>query len=344
MAERLRRYWSSFLRRPWHHKVAIALVLVLLVVAIVVATVQITGADEGGLDTLGPRSVPDPATRLALETRFAPILKLDSREQLVPIDLGSYVSATTLDERLGKRLTVLQDPPSLTTLPEFEDGCQPKFGCEYVLDLKNVEPTHSSPLDYRHIEEELLAKGARITVYASVTHYDDSGDDAVQYWFFYVYNYRLNDHESDWEEITVGVDHGGQPKKVLYSSHSTGFVHDWGEIETDGDHPVVYVAVGSHANYFHAGTHAVTISCPKLFKIRRICIRKRDIRDKSDGKGLTLLPANYQLAEFPDTTFVGSYGAWNYVEHKRLRADLTDPRTRGAFINPLLRLARGRPL
>jgi len=344
VAERLRRYWASFLRRPWHHKVAILLLLAALVAALVAATVQLVSEPDTGLNVGGPRSEPDPDTRLALETQFAPILKLDSRELLVPIDISSYLSTTTLDERQGKKLTVLQDSPSLTTLPETEDGCQAAFNCEYVLDVRGVEPTKSRPQDYREIQDKLLANGARLKVYAQVVRYDDSGDYGVQYWFLYIYNYRLNFHESDWEQITVGVDKDGTPKKALYSSHSTGFVRDWGDMEHDGDHPVVYVAVGSHANYFHAGTHAVTVSCPKLFKIRRICIRKRDIRDKSDGKGQLLLPVNYQVDEFPPQIFVGSYGAWNYVEHQRLRADLLDPRTRPAFINPLARLTKGKPL
>jgi hypothetical protein len=40
------------------------------------------------------------------------------------------------------------------------------------------------------------------------------------------------------------------PIACAYSAHHGGFRLHWELVETDGTHPVVYVANGSHANYF----------------------------------------------------------------------------------------------
>ena len=284
--------------------------------------------------------------RLSIEQRFAPILKLDSKELLVPIDIPTYVSTTSLDTRIKKVLKVFQKDPTVATLPTTDVTCFISAGCMYQLNVRGVEPPGSPPKAYGAIDKKLLADGARVNVYVHTLQYENTGDYALQYWFLYLYNYRLNNHESDWEQITVMLDKDQNPQKVLYSSHATGYVRDWSDIETDGDHPVVYVARGSHANYFHAGTHPVTLFCPKIFK-RSFCIEKRDIHDVSDGLGTTLVPGvSYDLTELPPPppVYIGSYGTGNYVLGHRANDLLADPRTRGACAESLARLEKGTEL
>jgi len=50
----------------------------------------------------GPRTIPPWDVRTALEQRFAPVLKLDSKELLLPIDIPTYVSTTSLDQRSAR--------------------------------------------------------------------------------------------------------------------------------------------------------------------------------------------------------------------------------------------------
>ena len=79
-------------------------------------------------------------------------------------------------------------------------------------------------------------------------------DEIVQYWEFY--NYDAFDHfvvsqwhQSDWEQVTVGVA-GGKPRFVGYSSHCFGTWLPWTRAQVSGGtHPVVWVAKGTHANY-----------------------------------------------------------------------------------------------
>ena len=91
----------------------------------------------------------------------------------------------------------------------------------------------------------------------------------ITYWFFYAYNdgpTRQN-HEGDWERITVELDPvTGQPMDAICSAHSNKHTEPtpFADLETyrdpatgvDTGRPLVYVASGSHASYPTAGTHA----------------------------------------------------------------------------------------
>jgi len=79
----------------------------------------------------------------------------------------------------------------------------------------------------------------------------------VHYWLFYVFDdwrsrgERLwQAHEADWETITVGLDDRLEPLFAAYSQHCSGTVRPWAKVQHGGSHPVAYVALGSHANYF----------------------------------------------------------------------------------------------
>lgn len=83
----------------------------------------------------------------------------------------------------------------------------------------------------------------------------------LQYHYFYAFNdWRLaangmNHHEGDWELVTVYLKND-LPYAVLFSQHRAGNMAYWRDVlrapDQDGNpstHPLVYVALGSHANY-----------------------------------------------------------------------------------------------
>jgi hypothetical protein len=112
--------------------------------------------------------------------------------------------------------------------------------------------------------------GGGPTVYGRVTQED--GEIVLQYWFFYYddlysYAYPPSDllwqaHEGDWEDVNVVLGDDGQPLYVGYSQHCLGERRAWSDTDrADVTHPVVHVALGSHANYFDAGTHPINVDC-----------------------------------------------------------------------------------
>jgi hypothetical protein len=100
---------------------------------------------------------------------------------------------------------------------------------------------------------------------------------ALQYWFFYAFNdwrssfQGVNDHEADWEMITVyaACDHQNQvqPCWLAYAAHNdTGdeLRRRWDDpgLVWVGEHPLVYVGAGSHASYYFPGEYLTTAALP----------------------------------------------------------------------------------
>ena len=90
---------------------------------------------------------------------------------------------------------------------------------------------------------------------------DPSAPDTIslQYWFFWYFDDYVNTHEGDWEFIQIVFPARSAeealtttPVEVGYSQHSGGERAGWDDdkLEREGDHPVVYAAAGSHANFF----------------------------------------------------------------------------------------------
>ena len=112
-----------------------------------------------------------------------------------------------------------------------------------------------------------------------------SGWTICQYWFFFAYNpwrsgfHGVNDHESDWEMISVYLyeDDGRLvPEWVAYASHDFHGADlrrrwdDRSELELEGDHPVVYAGAGSHAAYFRRGEYQAEVPIPYSRRLRRL--------------------------------------------------------------------------
>jgi hypothetical protein len=88
----------------------------------------------------------------------------------------------------------------------------------------------------------------------------------LQYWCFYYYNdFQLagpllsgGKHEGDWEMVQLRLDADERPVEAVYTQHKAGESRPWSAVEkapSSADTPLVYVARGSHANYFTAGSH-----------------------------------------------------------------------------------------
>ena len=107
---------------------------------------------------------------------------------------------------------------------------------------------HRQPVYYgRVLQEEVDAAGDQWTF--------------LQYHYFYAFNdWRLaangfNHHEGDWEMVAVYLKNE-MPYAVMLSQHGAGNLEKWEDaiqaLDTDGNvttHPVIYAALGSHANY-----------------------------------------------------------------------------------------------
>jgi hypothetical protein len=111
-----------------------------------------------------------------------------------------------------------------------------------------VEPVTKEGIPGRMNQQNLSQLG-----YTIYFHFDsDDQYTYIQYWMFYVFNPgSVNSHEGDWEMIQVVLDGDLQPIATTYSQHHSGVRAGWSDVLVqDESHPIVYVALGSHANYY----------------------------------------------------------------------------------------------
>ena len=129
-------------------------------------------------------------------------------------------------------------------------------------------------LRYRDMEQVLGSQGGRCYHGRVVRQH---GYVALQYYFFYAFNdwrssfHGVNDHEADWEMVTVYAAEDGsgqiQPCWIAGSAHlgeGDDLRRRWDDpdLKRVGEHPIVYVGGGSHANYFFTGEYMPTFEVP----------------------------------------------------------------------------------
>jgi hypothetical protein len=144
-----------------------------------------------------------------------------------------------------------------------------------VMDLLSKATETVARKSYRQYHE-ILQKDPQPVYYGRVTQrQDEEGNtwQSLQYHFFYAFNdWRLaangiNHHEGDWEMIAVYLKNS-RPYAVLCSQHGSGALELWKNVlrvkdgnGNDTTHPIIYTALGSHANY----SKPEVIRSPNLF-------------------------------------------------------------------------------
>ncbi|NVM54356.1 MAG: hypothetical protein HWN66_11695 [Candidatus Helarchaeota archaeon] len=216
--------------KPKHIKKLMVIAVVLLFAFMFYPSNVVQAADDDGdgLDNL----IEDWLLR-----RYSPILHFTSGENFYPVDANHSIAISELWHWSG--VLKVQDPdPTEGTLtgPSSDHFLKNKLG------------------SYENIRDNYKANEALLgyKVYGHVRDY--SGYRFVQYWFFYIYNDgSVNQHEGDWEMIQIKLDTStNTPISAQYSQHHSGESAVWGDVEKTGEQPHVYMARGSHANYFRS--------------------------------------------------------------------------------------------
>ena len=186
---------------------------------------------------------PSLATLLA---RHAPILVLHPAERFGPVPVEGFLADSDLQRKTA-------------TGWEKVLGSLPAGGADLRLDqrlCRAIEGVAASPC-YLAAEAK---HGASPVVYGAAFRAKSRID--LQYWLWYPYNdysptvppgdlWQV--HEGDWEAVSVILDLQGKPLAAGYSQHSAGRRREWSKLRKQGVRPLVYVALGSHANYFAPG-------------------------------------------------------------------------------------------
>jgi len=214
-------------------------------------------------------ATPDPQ----LLAEYQPVTQFDPAESFRPTSVQSFIADSQL-ERLDAsgNWDVVDQHPGPGNLPGPGTGT-------WRLNESSCSPASALGGLACYASAWSLGPGAS-TVYGRVVR---TGDAVVlQYWYFYyddVYSYFYppsdaiwQAHEGDWEDVNVVLSADEQPLEVGYSQHCLGQRRAWIDVtRVDGTHPLDFVAVGSHANYFtdEPQTHPIDPHCvpPKALAI-----------------------------------------------------------------------------
>lgn len=218
----------------------------------------------------------------ALASQYAPVLHFTSGEKFYPTSVNYVISSSVLKERYSDGTSaVIDSAPTPSNLGTHTLSS---------LFLSNkLEILEDIAADY--------AVNAESAGYYAYVHVVRSGSSAViQYWLFYIFNNGpMNDHQGDIEVIQVFLGADGTPQTVLASQHGAGENVAWNDVEKDDEHPVIYVAQGSHANYFRSYQGKMGL--------------ENDIVG-SDGK--TLTATQLSLVQLNSQSWLDFKGRWGY--------------------------------
>ena len=194
---------------------------------------------------------------------YQPVTHFDPLEAFGPTAVQSFIGDSALEQWIGGAggNWVVADPdPGPGSLPTTGTYRLNQTGCTPGASIGGLNCYRTSWDSW---------DGGSV-VYGRVAHLPDAA--VLQYWYFYyddVYSYVYppsdfiwQAHEGDWEVVNVVLSPAGMPLEAAYSQHCLGERRAWDDVPLwRGTHPVVYVALGSHANYFAPGLHQLDPAC-----------------------------------------------------------------------------------
>jgi hypothetical protein len=198
---------------------------------------------------------------------YQPVLVFHPAERLGPTKVQSFVNDSELERFTGSSpeqlpldafWTVVDPDPDTGALPAPSPGAVyrlDQIGCEADAPLAGRDCYAAADAEHTH---DPVVYGRAIRTDTRIV---------LQYWLFYYDNPLLlpptpvgtfwQSHEGDWEVVNVVLGTDETPLEAAYSQHCSGQRKAWSAVATSpagSTHPVVYVALGSHANYFSPGS------------------------------------------------------------------------------------------
>lgn len=270
--------------------------------------------------------------------KYEPILRFDRDNKVLPMDTAVYVRHCSLWET--PRAAVSLRKPKM--IRDWGTLTRPDLA-QHRSDGKSIHYLHFARLD-EITAQAMARQGITVTTghiirqglkqYAAFSEAERtptyhgrvfySGRYLIlQYWFFYAINDfktshgGVNDHEGDWEGISLFFPRDAsepaaaavaietwRPLALLAAAHEGASAKEWAAVQREDDHPVFYIARGSHATYYEPGRHTI---------------------DRADGQGVAVGPGTerpwrrvfFPIDALPD--WVTYYdGAWGYYSRDAL--------------------------
>jgi hypothetical protein len=227
-----------------------------LTTGVVVAVSGVVAAVAAGAAS-GRSSALTPTERHDLLQRFMPALYFHADEAWAPVAVERFLRVARVE-----RQTRPGTWTRATALPTNTIGCTStpcyrfNLPCALNAGARCYERDAPTLGDWSHptIYGRVLDVPAGTPLPAGI---QVAARYLVRYWLFYSFDdWRSRGdrlwqaHEGDWENVSVALDADLKPIFAAYSQHCSGTVRAWSKVKRVDTHPIDYVALGSHANYF----------------------------------------------------------------------------------------------
>jgi len=270
------------------------------VLAALICMLAITGSAAGR-----PEATPSVAVLLA---RYVPVLVLHPDESFEPVPVDGFLADSDLTRKSSSGW-------------EIVGGQLPAGGADLRLDQRSCAAVDGLAATPCYVATEAV-HGAAPVVYGAALRTRDRLD--LQYWLWYPYDdfsptYPAGEfwqvHEGDWEVVSVLLDLAGKPLTVAYSQHAKGVRRAWARAPKRGVRPLVYVALGSHANFPSSGEHPLLPPAVDQASINVMKAYGIPVPADHTGRGRVVRPTLVRLtARTPSwMTFAGSWGESGYL-------------------------------
>lgn len=211
---------------------------------------------------------------------YAPLVYLFSGEQFWPCDIADHLNHVTpnlnytpilsrsnnlnltnldiLNEYNDGRFVYLKSDDNVEERPDWLGGQKNIPNQPEEQQPRSPHP-HSKPSAAHSQQPPTGGRSSAPAVLVTV----NKGHGIVDAFWFYFYSYnlgnkvlniRFGNHVGDWEHSLIRFQHG-KPEIVFFSEHFFGQAYTYDAVEKIGQRPVVYSAVGTHANYATPGLH-----------------------------------------------------------------------------------------
>ena len=276
-----------------------------LTVLTLLAALSATFAGPARADDVSPE---------ALLTRYQPVTVLSQGELFAPTSVDDFLADATLELRADDGSFQNAELPE-PGLPVHGDGWRLDHRC----------PAIAGPVSTVGCYDP--ASVGPSVVYG---RYEVIGGATVlSYWLFYEHNFWSfpalpfgavwQAHEGDWEVVHVVLDDKRTPVEAAYSQHCAGERRAWANVQKmpGTSHPIVHVALGSHANFFTPGVHPIERACvpaPALMFFDALGVAPFDVA----VPGAVLGPGSTAIERVHDNEprwlrFPGTWGEAQYV-------------------------------
>jgi hypothetical protein len=251
------------------------------------------------------RRTPSLPTLLA---RYLPILVLHPAERFAPVPVDGFLADSDLQQK---------EPAGWVTIP----GPLPAGGADLRLDQRSCQAIEGLAASPCYAQSE-AAHAATPVVYGAAFRRGRRID--LQYWFWYPYDdypatvppgELWQVHEGDWESVSLVLDDAGAPLVAAYSQHAKGKRRAWSRVPKSGSRPLVYVGLGSHANFFGPGEQPLD---PRTVDPALIAILKAygvAVPADHTGKGRVVRPRLVRVTATSPSwmAFAGAWGETGYL-------------------------------